>query len=300
MEPTPENNLPTAYRPERGRFAWSGLAVAVVAAPAVGLVYAWIGAAVQPHFAPLVLFPVLAGVCVGLTIVGFVRFARVGNRPTILLAALMAALVAAGGQHYFNYLRHLSAWQAAASAAGDAHHLNSTENLQQAAPSFERYLVAQARRGRPLVGRLIARGTAAWIGWVVDALLIVAAAVAVTLPAMRVPYCNRCGTWYRTVRGGRLDVITARHLAALLGVELIEGLHSPRYRLATCHGGCGPMRCLLSWEDTYDAVNLAQVWLDAEQRKRVTEILDRAAAEKATATNDPPTTAAVGLNSTDP
>jgi hypothetical protein len=289
------NDPPTSFRAEGGRFRWQGLAAAVVAALGAGSVYAWIAAAVQPHFAPLALFPILIGVCVGLTIVGFVRYARLGHRPTILLAAIVAGLAAAAGQHYFNYLRHVSAWQEAVTTAGDSHRWNLSAIQQPPTPSFGRYLSAQSRHGRPLVGHYVARGPAAWLCWAVEALLIVVAAVAVTLPAMRTPYCNRCGTWYRTVRGGRLDAITARRLAALLNIETVEGLHSPRYRLSTCHGGCGPTRCQLSWEDTTDTVNLAQVWLDTEQRRQVTEVLDEATARNRPASNDPPTTAVVGL-----
>ena len=87
----------------------------------------------------------------------------------------------------------------------------------------------------------------------------VVGAVAVTIPAMCVPYCNRCGTWYRTIRGGKIDVPTALRLAELLGVEEIGHPRSPRFRLSACQGGCGPTRCELSWEEPDGAVDLVHV-----------------------------------------
>ena len=264
------NPLPSSVA-ERGRFTWPGLAVALLAAPAAGLIYGWIGAMVQPHFAPLILFPLLLGVFAGLTIVGVVRFARIGNRPTIFLAALLAAAVAVAGQHYFSYL---SAYYWTPPTVSPTTGQDLSALRRELAPSFGEYLCAQARRGRPLVGGYVAHGAMAWFCWAMDALLVAAAAVAATIPAVRVPYCNRCGSWYRTVRSGRLDVPTARRLAELLGVEEIEGLRSPRYRLSTCQSGCGPTRCELSWEEAGGAVDLVRLWLDAGQRNQVTAILD--------------------------
>jgi hypothetical protein len=141
-------------------------------------------------------------------------------------------------------------------------------------PSFGKYLSFQARRGRPLPGGYTAVGRAAWLSWGLDALLSIAAAVAVTLPAMRVPYCNRCGTWYRTIRNGRIDVPTARRLAAMLDVEIVKPARQPRYRLSACRGGCSPVRCELSWEESRGVVDLAQAWLDAQRRNEVLAILD--------------------------
>ena len=84
--------------------------------------------------------------------------------------------------------------------------------VREVAPSFGQYVQAQAHRGRPLWSGYVAQGWVAWLSWAIDALLVVAAAVAVTIPAMRVPYCNRCRSWYRTIRSGRIDVLTAQAL----------------------------------------------------------------------------------------
>ncbi len=121
------------------------------------------------------------------------------------------------------------------------------------------------------------------------------AAVTVTIPAVRAPYCNRCGSWFRTVRNGKIDLPTSRRLAELLGVEqpgrvalasrqcpaetparrqCHPPVRSSRYRLSACRGDCGPTRCELSWERSGGGVDLARVWLDGKQRSEVVSILD--------------------------
>ncbi len=244
-----------------------------------GLIWAWAAEGAQWYFAPIILFPVMLGVVVGATVVGLVRFTQVGHRPTILLAAVLAALVAGIGPHYFSYL---AAYDRAGSSigAGAASQANVAALVRQMKPSFAQYLDAQARRGRPLVEGYVAKGWVAWLTWAVDALLVAAAAVAVTLPALRAPYCNRCGTWYRAIRNGRIDAPTARRLAELVRVEEIGHPRSFRYRLSACQGGCGPTRCELSWEEPDGALNLAQVWLDTAGRNEVVAILDELGAGK--------------------
>ena len=132
----------------------------------------------------------------------------------------------------------------------------------------------------------IATGWTAWLTWAIDALLTLAAAMVVTLPAVRIPYCNRCGTWYRTIRNGKIDVPTAERLADTCGVEGIAGLHSPRYRLSCCQGGCSPTRFELSWEDPHGAVALVSTWLDNPTRNQIVAILDKLAEERSQDEND--------------
>ncbi len=264
---------------ERGCFTWNGFLLAILVAPLFGLVWAWVAEVAQSYFAPLLLFPILLGVFAGLSIVGLARFARIGHRPTILLAAVLTAVVAGVGQHY---LRYLATYYGAGPSvdASTATSQDLTVLVRKMMPSFGEYLHAKARRGRPLLADYVARGWIAWLTWAIDALLVVAGAVAATIPAMRVPYCNRCGTWYRTVRGGKIDLSTALRLAKLIGVDEINHPRSPRYRLSTCQGGCGPTRCELSWEGTDGAVSLVRVWLDPAGRNQVATILDGLEGEK--------------------
>lgn len=256
---------------------WDALGWACVVAPLVGLAWAWIANQVQAGFAPWLLFPVLLGVFSGLTLVGLVRFTQFGNRRAILIAVLLAAAVAALGQHYLAYL---SRYDSVMPSAGG---IDANEDFSRLArefkPAFHEYLAAHARHGRPLFNGYVAKGWFAWLTWAIDAALVLLAAVAVTLPALRVPYCRRCGTWYRTIRNGKVDVATGRRLAEICGIEEIGSLRSPRYRLSLCQGGCSPLRCELSWEEADRSLRLARLWLDAEQRRRLVAALDALAGD---------------------
>ena len=81
---------------EKGDFTWHGLLLAILVAPLFGLVWAWVAEVAQFYVAPIILFPIVLGVLAGLSVVGLVRFAQIGHRPTIVLAAVLAAAVAGG------------------------------------------------------------------------------------------------------------------------------------------------------------------------------------------------------------
>jgi len=273
MADTQNTNLSQPSPDKGGRFTWLGLVLATVGGAATGVVWAWTGEVVQSYVAPLILFPILLGVCTGLCIVGLTRLFQIGNRPTILLAAVLASAVAGLGQHYFEYLSEYSPFRPTIGGKSPAEQ-NLSPLVNELKPGFGEFLQDHAKRGRPLVGEYRVHDWAAWLSWAIDAMLVVAGAAAATIPSMRVPYCNRCGTWYRTIRHGKIDLPTARRLAELLDVEEIEQIHSPRYRLSSCQGGCGPTRCELSWEEPGGGVDLVRVWLAPEKRNQVASILD--------------------------
>ncbi len=256
-----------------GAFSWRGFAWTILAAPVTGLALAWVATVVRGYFAPLILFPVLMGILCGMAVVGLARVAQIGNRTTIVLATVLTAALTGGAEHYFTYLSAYSGQHPAVSASPAAAQ-DLSALVREAAPSFGRYMEAQAARGRPLLFDYVAQGWLAWLSWAVDALLVVAAALAVVMPALRVPYCDRCRTWYRTIRSGRIDPLTAQRLAALVGVEEIGRPRSHRYRLSNCLGGCAPTRLELSWEEADGAVDLVRLWLDPATRNQVAAILD--------------------------
>ncbi len=173
----------------------------------LGSLAAWVGEVAQSYFAPIILFPILLGLFVGLCIVGVMRLAQVGHRPTVIVGAILAAAIAAIGQHYVAYLLTYSSAHAVDGGGLPAGDLSQI--LRKMVPSFSEYMAAQAHRGRPIAYGYVAQGWAAWATWSMDAVLLMAAAVAVMVPALRVPYCNQCRTWYRTVRGGKIDLPTA-------------------------------------------------------------------------------------------
>lgn len=271
---SPESTIPSTRSPsEGGQFAWQGFLLAIVVAPLFGLIWASLAEGVQAYFAPLVLFPLLVGTFAGLSVIGFVRFAHIGHRPTILLAAVLAAAVAGTAQHGFGYLSTYY-WARPPVGPAVAPGVDLSGLLQEIRPSFGEYMAAQAQRGRPLLMDYMAQGWAAWLSWVIDLLLVIVGAIAVTIPAMRVPYCNRCRTWYRTIRNGKIDQPTALRIAELVGVDEVEHPRSPRYRLSACEGGCGPTRCELSWEESDGAIALVRAWLDPAARNEVAAVLD--------------------------
>jgi hypothetical protein len=280
----PQDPIPIASPTAAGAcFSGKGFLFVLLAALLIGLALAWAAHVVQGYFAPIVLFPLLLGIVAGMAIVGLVRLAQIGNRPTILLATLLGAGLAAAGEHYFTYLSAYY-WPQPTAETTSAGGQDLTAVIRQIAPSFTEYMHAQATRGRPLLFGFVAHGWGTWLSWAVDGLLVVAAAMAVAISSMRVPYCDHCGSWYRTIRSGRIDAITARRLAALVGAEEIDHPRSQRYRLSACLGGCGPTRLELSWEEADGAVDLIRLWLDPTLLNQATAILDELAEENREAT----------------
>jgi hypothetical protein len=270
----PDSPITPATPPtEAGTFTWIGLLTAFLVAPLFGLVWAWVAEVAQCYAAPVILFPLLLGVLTGMSIVWLMRVTQMGHRPTIVFAAILASLVAALGQHGLTYMNAYY-WHTPA-VGGPMAGQDLSLLLREMRPSFGNYMETQAERGRPLPWGLTAQGFWAWLSWAVDAMLVVVGAVAVMIPAMRVPYCNQCRTWYRTVRGGKIDASTGLRLAESLGADEIGAIRSPRYHLSTCQGGCGPTRCELSWEEADGTIDLVQVWLDAAGRHQVAAILDK-------------------------
>ena len=91
-----------------GRFSLGGFCLCLAVGPAVGLIWAWLAEEAQSYAAPFILFPMLVGVFAGLSIVATARYGQIGHRPTIVLAVVLAAAVAAVGQHYFSYAAFVS------------------------------------------------------------------------------------------------------------------------------------------------------------------------------------------------
>lgn len=276
--PTPNENGP----PMSGRFSWIKFVVWLAVAPVLGAIAALVAVSAQFFFAPLLIFPILIGIGLGGMLVGLQRVAQVGHRPTLWLGAVVAAAAAIGGQHYISYREARSRIEQ-----------QEAENIleaQQKAPNlppeffqgmgprppanFAEYMRHQAADGRPIIGQRRASGTWAWVSWAIDGLLLLLAAGAVMIPASRQPFCNRCQSWYRTVRGGKISPLTARQVAEAGDMVLTERVKSARCRLSNCSSGCGLTRLELSWEEPDGRTYLNTVWLDADRRDRIGRLLD--------------------------
>lgn len=269
-----------------GRFSWRGLVLWLLAGPVLGLLVAWVAVIAQGYFAPLVIFPLLVGVGLGAMTIVVMRLGQVGNRPTVMLGAVLAGLVTVAGQHYLDYrdecrrIEHQNKQNKSARDAQQTYPELLKFDLPQAPDNVVAYLQAQAEQGREMnVGGYVARGWVAWLSWAIDGLLVFAAALALVVPAMRLPYCDRCRTWYRVIRSGRIDVSTARRLAETTGVPTVDQAVSARYRLLSCNGGCGPTDFQLSWDESPGGTSSVQTWLHAECRNRMMQVLDQTKTE---------------------
>ena len=237
----------------------------------------------QTHFAPLVLYPLLVGVVLGAVLFVLLRATQTANRPTVVLGAVLAVLAAVWAEHYVSYRVTVGRQEA-----------NRQLQLARAAfgPDLGRpagfcdYLRSAAQHGRPLFGDWVARGRWAWAAWAVDAILLLLGTLAILLPALALPYCRDCQTWYRTIRRGRLKRPFANRLADMFQVSLPEKAATVRYRLLGCAAGCGPTGLELFWRRRRGEDHSTLVWLNPHARDEVQHVLDEA---RATRTRPPPT-----------
>ena len=269
-----------------GRFSWLRFCLWLPACLIVGLTLARAAVIGQSYFAPLVIFPLLVGVGVGAMIFGLMRVGQVGNRPTIVLGTLLAVAAAIGGQHFFSYqaacehIRRESQMVRSARLAFPDDVRGKIPGPPDPPAGLGEFLSQQAARGRPLLDTYVARGWMAWMSWAMDGLLTLGASLAMVLPAMRQPFCNRCRSWYRVIRSGRVARPVARRLAETAGIAVVDDSAAARCRLLSCIGGCGPTGFELGWDRSPDRTSAIRVWLDTQRRNRITHILDEAAQEE--------------------
>lgn len=162
----------------QARFCWSGAAVWLTAGVLVGLGVGWIATLTAVRFAPLVVFPLAVGGVLGVVLVGVSRCLQNDHRQTAVAAAVAAALVAVGAQHYFSY-RDTVREIAESKTINDAKAVFA-DLMQERLPSGPLdYLRKQAAIGRPMPFGYVARGPMAWLSWAVDGLLLIAGTMAV-------------------------------------------------------------------------------------------------------------------------
>lgn len=275
---------PPSAPPGRPRFRPGALPVWLLVCACGGVLTGAAAAVAGAWFHPAVVFPLLVGVVLGAAVVLLMRASQTGHRPTVVTGAVLAAVCCAGAQHYFSYR---SACRRHDRAVADSY--QKTQMLLQAPPEFARalldrvppgpgtfgqYMLRQAREGRP-VGPWLARGWLAWLSWSVDGLLAAGAALALVAASMRLPYCDRCRSWYRTVRAGRLSPESARRLALAAAIDLPSEHAGRRFRLQHCTGGCGPARLEVFWEDPQGGLVRRRAWVGPAQREQVHGALDQ-------------------------
>jgi len=237
----------------------------------LGIAAAASALAVQRIFAPLGLFPLLAGVVLGGLLVVLMRAGHVGHRPTLVVGAALAVVATVVGQHFLSYRQAVRA-----ANAGRGPWVAALFPEHVPPQSFAQFLREEARHGRP-VGPLTASGLWAWFTWALDALLLATPAMVLVVVSARLPYCDRCGSWYRTVRAVRLEPRRAAELASLVGLARPRGPHRLRVRMIDCPGGCGPVGLACAWSDAPQAGTPDHLWLDRAGWAPIQALLDRPA-----------------------
>jgi hypothetical protein len=279
MSTSPEQMVEQSGPAGGGPFNWARLAIWLPGVLISAAIVARVAVDAQFYFAPLIIFPILVGIGLGGFLIGLMRIGQVGNRPTIILGTFLAVLISVAGQHYLCYL---------SSQDNEPKQSPLLEKARRAFPelaekqphtqphSFCEYMHRQADIGRPLLLDYTARGVMVWLSWTIDGLLVLAGACAVVIPTMYLPFCSRCQTWYRSIRGSHISTPIIKQISKTVGVEPVEHLKSGRCRLICCNCGCGPTGCELYWEETTGETFFARVWLDASKRNYVMQLLDQA------------------------
>jgi hypothetical protein len=192
------------------------------------------------------------------------------------LGTLLAVAVAVLGQHYLGYRRMEAVSRQQIEAMQPIGPPSLVRELVAPPAGFADYLRRQAATGRPLGYGCVLTGWAAWLSWAIDGLLVLAAALAMVVPATRQPYCNACRSWYRTVRAGRVCLAVAARLAEAGSARIEAPVKRVRYRLSCCQGGCGPTRLELFWEGPDSRGHSSiDAWLDVEHRNQAAQALDQ-------------------------
>jgi hypothetical protein len=70
----------------------------------VGIAVARVSVWVQPHFSPVILYPLLIGAALGAILCGLAQLAQLRNAGSAVAGALFVVLVAAAAEHAFFYL----------------------------------------------------------------------------------------------------------------------------------------------------------------------------------------------------
>jgi hypothetical protein len=214
MKMSSEQPLTTAPPAGRPEFSGTKALFFLPAAAVAGMLVGGAASVAQSWFAPLFFFPLLVGVVLGAVLVALLRTTHTAHRATLILGVLLAMASVAVTQHYVSYRVWINRLNARPNAQ-----LAQAAFADQLPQSFPQFLRWEASRGRPLMGGYVARGVWAWASWAADAVLVLLGGLAIVLPALGLPYCRQCQTWYRTTRSGRLRQPFAQRLAEMFQIS---------------------------------------------------------------------------------
>jgi hypothetical protein len=150
------------------------LLAALAGSAIIGLGLARGAVLVQIHWSPILLFPLILGaVCGGAVTLLLRRFWPDTGRATLASCALLAAVVLAVAQHYFSYGQYRNNYEANLERNAQVQMLKQAFGELQPMGFFE-FLQFSARARQ--FGPWELHGGQVWCSWIVDGLLIVAAA----------------------------------------------------------------------------------------------------------------------------
>jgi len=239
-----------------------------------------LAAIVQQRFAPLILFPLLFGAVVGAAAVVLARIIKLGHRAVVGFGAIAAVLLAVFAMHWQSY--RLAVAQALRDAEQHAqlvqfHPQFATTTVPPPPADVWQFLNERAEQGRLLPGGTMLKHSAVWGMWGLETLLTIAGALVVVIPWMRHPYCDRCRSWFRTVRRGSLSRRSGEWVASR---QKLSAEHLPlEYRLLSCESGCGATGLDVSWPVTQSVGGVVpaggvRLWLSKDDCRSLLALLD--------------------------
>lgn len=266
--PPPPTSCPLRFVP------W--LAAVLTAGWGLGI----LAAIVQQRFAPLILFPLLFGAIIGATAVFLARIVKLGHRRAVGFGAIAAVLLAVFAMHWQSY--RLAVAQALRDAEQHAqlvqfHPQFATTTVPPPPEDVWQFLSERAEQGRLLPGGMLLKHSSVWGMWGFETLLTITGALAVVIPLMRHPYCDRCRSWFRMVRRGELSRRAGEWVASR---QQFPAEHLPlEYRLLACESGCGASGLDVSWPVTRGAQGVVpaggvRLWLSKDDCRILLALLD--------------------------
>jgi hypothetical protein len=244
----------------------------LLAAIGSAVILGWLATKAGSVFAPLLVYPAMTGLALGALLASGMRLLEAAHRASLLAGATAAALVLVGAQHYFSYLdaQRVARDQSAQLKIAEQAFPELAARQAVKGESFAGFLRDSARHGVLIAGVELG-ATGVWTLWGLNAAITVAATLAVVAVALRRPFCDACGSWYRVSRSGQLDAEQVATITAAIGL-LDCPARTARYRLWSCRSGCGPTGCELSWNER--GLPRRTAWLDRAARTAITAILD--------------------------
>jgi hypothetical protein len=162
---------------------WQRFAFWLPLALGLAVAIAWASLQVEPYFALWLVFPALAGTALGAVLASLAHLCRLADLKLLAAGTLASVLLCVAMQHWIAYrqvvalLRQREAALLAKAPMAGALTLAG----EQPPTSVWQFLRDDAAAGRVLFGGWRAQGAACWLSWGLDAMLVLAAALAMVI-----------------------------------------------------------------------------------------------------------------------